>query len=126
MSRSNVADRSRSVGRDQRNLDPVTIDGFGAEWSAFDQSALTGAEYRDFFNSYFAIFPFDMLARDCEGFDLGCGSGRWAAGVADRVGILHCIDPSPEALAVAQRQLASRENVEFHCAAADSIPLEDD
>ena len=111
--------------RDQRNLDPATIDGFGAEWSAFDQSALTGAEYQDFFNSYFAIFPFDQLPPGCEGFDLGCGSGRWAAGVADRVGRLHCIDPSPEALAVAERRLASRENVKFHCAAADSMPLAD-
>jgi SAM-dependent methyltransferase len=108
-----------------RNLDEPTVRGFGEEWAAFDQSELTAAEYQELFERYFAIFPFGSLPRDAEGFDLGCGSGRWSAGVAGRVGKLHCIDPSAEALAVARRKLAGAANVDFYLAASDSIPLAD-
>jgi ubiquinone/menaquinone biosynthesis C-methylase UbiE len=107
------------------NVHRATVEGFGAEWAAFDQSKLRGAEYEAFFDAYFGILPANSLTKKSEGFDLGCGSGRWAARVAKKVGLLHCIDPSPEALAVAERRLAGRNNVRFHCAAADSIPLED-
>ena len=96
------------------NVDRATIEGFGQEWAAFDQSALTGEEYRRLFNGYFRIFPFDALPTNAEGFDLGCGSGRWAAGVAPRVGLLHCIDPSAQALGVATERLKGHANVAFH------------
>lgn len=108
-----------------KNVDSATIEGFGAEWVAFDQSGLGDAEYEALFDSYFRIFPFDFLAPDAEGFDLGCGSGRWAARIVERVGLLHCIDPSPQALDVARRRLRDFDNAQFHCAAADSIPLEE-
>lgn len=108
-----------------RNIDPATVTGFGKEWAAFDQSALPKDDLHDQFEDYFSIFPFEKLAPDAEGFDLGCGSGRWAREVAPRVGALHCIDPAAEALAVARRQLANCRNVDFHLAAVDAIPLED-
>jgi len=108
------------------NVDRATVEGFGQEWAAYDQSALVGVEYGKLFDGYFRIFPFDELPNNAEGFDLGCGSGRWAAGVAPRVGLLHCIDPSEAALKVARRQLCDHHNVRFHNAAADSIPLADD
>ena len=110
---------------DHGNVDPATVKGFGAEWSVFDQSQLTGAEYELLFDRYFSVFPFDSLPADAEGFDLGCGSGRWAAGMASRVRVLHCIDPSSEALSVARRTLSGLPNVRFHQAAVDSIPLPD-
>jgi ubiquinone/menaquinone biosynthesis C-methylase UbiE len=56
------------------------------------------------------------------GFDLGCGSGRWAKGVAPRVGKLHCIDPS-DAIEVARRALADLPNCEFHRASVHQMPL---
>jgi len=107
------------------NIDADTVRGFGREWASFDQSKLTGAEYQALFDAYFDIFPFEDLPREAEGFDLGCGSGRWAAGIAPRVGLLHCIDPSEEALDVARRRLASRANVRFHLASSETIPLPD-
>lgn len=115
------------VARDpvSTNLDAATVAGFGAEWSAFDQSGLAGDEFDTLFDAYFAIFRFDRLPDKAEGFDLGCGSGRWAIKVAEKVGGLHCIDPSPEALAVARARLKGRGNVQFHEASADSIPLAD-
>ena len=107
------------------NIDHKTVEGFGEEWAAFDQTALDDAEWRDLFAGYFSIFPWDDLPADASGFDLGCGSGRWARGVAPRVGTLHCIDPSAKALEVAKRMLGSQDNVQFHNAGVDEIPLAD-
>jgi len=107
------------------NLDPATVEGFGDEWSAFDQSRLGEHEFKRHFDEYFSIFPFEELPPEPEGFDLGCGSGRWAAGMAGRVGLLHCIDPSAKALAVAARRLAGLPNVRFHLASVDSMPIAD-
>ena len=108
----------------KQNIDIETVDGFGDEWERFDQSELSTAERERIFNSYFSVFPWNALPADAEGFDLGCGSGRWAKEVAARVGKLHCIDPS-SALAVAKRNLADKSNCEFHAASVDHIPLDD-
>lgn len=61
-----------------------------------------------------------------EGFDLGCGSGRWAVLVAPRVGKLHCIDPARKALDVCRKRLSRHRNVQFHEAASDTMPLPDE
>jgi len=107
------------------NRDRRTVEDFGREWAAFDQTQLDEEEHKRLFDSYFAIFPFDDLPPDAEGFDLGCGSGRWAALVAPKVGKLHCVDPAEEALEVCKRRLGGYRNVEFHLAGADAIPLPD-
>lgn len=107
------------------NIDRETVGDFGREWAAFDQTELDAEEQQRLFDRYFATFPFADLAKDAEGFDLGCGSGRWAAMVAPQVGKLHCIDPAAEALAVCRRRLTARNNVAFHLAGADAIPLAD-
>jgi SAM-dependent methyltransferase len=113
------------VPRSRANVDEATVAGFGAEWAAFDQLRLEGEQHQRYFDNYFGSFPFASLPKGAEGFDLGCGSGRWAALVAPRVGRLHCIDAAPEALEVARRRLAGQPNVEFHHAAADAMPLAD-
>jgi ubiquinone/menaquinone biosynthesis C-methylase UbiE len=110
---------------EQANIDPRTVEGFGEEWSAFDQEALDPAEQRRLFEQYFSPFPFGELPPGAEGFDLGCGTGRWAMLAAPRVGHLHCIDPAEKALRVARRRLAALANVSFHQAGADDIPLAD-
>src|SRR5687767_6200658 len=96
---------------DPPNIDPRTVQGFGEEWTAYDQSRLDSAEHQYLFDTYFSCFPFDDLPPDAVGFDLGCGSGRWARLMAPRVGHLHCIDPSAKALEVARRLLAPCDNV---------------
>ncbi len=108
-----------------RNIDAATVDGFGHEWSAYDQSALPLTEHRELFEQYFAVFPWDRLPPAAVGFDLGCGSGRWAKLVAPRIGTLHCIDASEAALAVARKNLAHLPACRFHLASVDSIPLPD-
>ena len=107
-----------------RNVADKVIEGFGDEWSRFDQSGLSEQECVDIFQLYFEIFPWHKLPPEAIGFDLGCGSGRWAKLVAPRVGQLHCIDPSFDALAVAKRNLSSVQNCYFYNADVSSIPLE--
>lgn len=107
------------------NIDDEVVAGFGDEWSRFDQSELSEDELRRMFDNYFSIFPWERLPKDSVGFDLGCGSGRWARFVAPRVGRLYLFDPSVDALNVARRNLAGADNVEFAVAGADDIPLED-
>lgn len=107
------------------NLNPDVVTGFGDEWTRFDQSALSEEDRQAVFQSYFAIFPWDSLPQDAVGFDLGCGSGRWAQIVASRVGLLHCIDASAEALEVAKRNLGGSAKSQFHHASVDAIPLQD-
>lgn len=106
------------------NLDKEVVAGFGDEWSRFDQSQLSVGELATMFGNYFDIFPWESLPPDAVGFDLGCGSGRWAKIVAAKVGKLHLIDPS-DAIAIAKSNLAEAENCEFHRASVDSIPLDD-
>jgi SAM-dependent methyltransferase len=107
------------------NADNAVIDGFGQEWSKFDQSQADPAELRAIFDLYFRIFPWEELPLNAVGFDMGCGSGRWAYFVAPLVGRLHCVDASPAALQVAMERLISQGNCEFHCASVESIPLAD-
>ena len=95
------------------NKDDATIASFGDEWQRFDQKGMGVDESNRVFNDYFSIFPCDQLAPNAEGFDMGCGSGRWARHVAPRVGLLHCIDPST-ALDVARNTLKEHSNIIFH------------
>jgi SAM-dependent methyltransferase len=101
-----------------KNLDPKTVASFGDEWSRFDQSSMKAEEAKKVFDEYFAIFPWGSLPADAEGFDMGCGSGRWARWVAPKVGRLNCIDPST-AIEVAMANLAEAHNVEFHRGSVD-------
>jgi SAM-dependent methyltransferase len=104
-----------------KNQDKNTVSGFGDEWERFDQSRLESVEHNTLFDKYFDIFPWGSLPKNSVGFDMGCGSGRWAKIVADKVGGLHCIDPS-SALIVAQRNLKDKNNCIFHKAGVgDSI-----
>ena len=104
------------------NLDVKTVESFGDEWARFDQAALSEDEAAQIFSDYFSNFPWDKLRAGASGFDMGCGTGRWARLVAPRVGHLHCVDPSA-ALDIARKLLKESQNVSFHKASVDSCPL---
>ena len=108
-----------------KNIDPLTVEGFGDEWVRFDQSDLPENEQKELFDSYFSVFPWHLISGVSEGFDVGCGSGRWAMLVAPRVGRLHCIDPS-RALEVARKNLEEYKNCEYYNVAVDAMPIKDD
>ena len=101
-----------------------TIKDFGQEWSQYDQSELSDQERKEIFDKYFSLFPWDSLPKESIGFDLGCGSGRWAMLAAPKVGTLHCIDPS-SAIKVAEQNLSYLSNCVFHNESVDSMSLED-
>ena len=107
------------------NIDHRVVEAFGEEWSKFDHSARENPDLDKLFELYFSLFPWQELPANAEGFDLGCGTGRWAYFVAARVGQLHCIDASSAALEVARRNLQMHSNCRFHCASVDAIPMAD-
>jgi ubiquinone/menaquinone biosynthesis C-methylase UbiE len=75
------------------------------------------------FSEYFRVFPWEKVSATAVGADIGCGSGRWALLVAPRIGQLHCLDASEDALAVAKKNLGSLNNVHLHRASVDAMPL---
>jgi ubiquinone/menaquinone biosynthesis C-methylase UbiE len=108
------------------NVDAKTVEGFGEEWSRFDQTGISDIELRKQFDRYFQIFPWEALPKEAVGFDMGCGSGRWAKLVADKAAKLYCIDASSAALKVAANNLVGHKNVEFICTSVETLPFEDD
>jgi SAM-dependent methyltransferase len=118
-----MSTRRTTANRSQENIDMTTVASFGDEWTRYDQSKLSHRDHWEVFQQYFRIFPWKQLPSDPEGFDMGCGSGRWARLVAPQVALLNCIDPAPGALAVAKRNLVDLQNVAFHLASTESVPL---
>lgn len=108
------------------NIDPKSVSSFGDEWTHFDQEALSEQERSYLFDTYFHIFPWESLPEGAIGFDMGCGSGRWAALVAPKVGKLTCIDPSQKALTVARSKISALRNTHFINAGVSDEPLPQD
>ena len=108
----------------KNNIDDKVVEDFGKEWKAFNHNNINGDELDSAYDSYFHIFPFSNLS-DSEGFDMGCGSGRWAKYVSSKVGTLNCIDPSIEALNQAKKNLQDAKNCTFECAGVDNNSLKD-
>ena len=95
------------------NLDINTVDSFGNEWLNYDQTQISKSELKKIFDEYFFNFPWNLISINSVGFDMGCGSGRWAQFVAAKVACLHCIDPSL-AIDVAKSNLSNFDNIIFH------------
>ena len=106
------------------NIDHKVVEEFGNEWSEFNQSELSEDELILIFNDYFRVFPWENISKSSVGFDLGCGSGRWAKFVSPKVGKLFCIDPS-NAIEIAKKNLKNFKNCRFIKSGVDQIPLED-
>lgn len=95
------------------NSNKNVVKDFGDEWDQYPQNSISKDSLKDAFDQYFNIFPFDHLPHNAEGFDMGCGSGRWAQFVAPQVKHLKCIDPSIKAINVAKKNLVSYSNIEY-------------
>lgn len=100
----------------EKNVIKEVVDDFGKEWTYFNQKQLISDGLNDAFMEYFHIFPLEKLNKTSVGFDMGCGSGRWAKVIAPLVKTLNCIDPSQEALKIAQKNLEESINCTFECA----------
>lgn len=107
------------------NFDSDVIDDFGDEWSAYDQSSVNHDELEKQFLDYFKLFPWNEKIANGKGADFGCGSGRWAKFVSDRVGSLICFDASEKAVNVAKKNLIDKNNCEVTLAKVDELPIAD-
>ena len=105
------------------NIDQKTVNSFGDEWERFDQDGMDDEEGLRIFKSYFSIFPWDKIKNDSRGFDMGCGTGRWAKFVLPRVNHLTCIDPS-SAIDIARSKLSDFDNVSFLNESVDKTSLQ--
>ncbi len=109
--------------KENNQLENKTIISFGEEWRQFNQKKLIGREYLFLFKNYFHLFPWSSLPKNACGFDMGCGSGRWALLVAPKVGKLTCIDPSKDAIKVAKNNLSHLPNIVLLNASVFEEPL---
>ncbi len=109
------------------NNDKKVIEDFGKEWKRFSQVNKIPVDESDYiFNGYFKIFPEDFFRDETKiGFDMGCGSGRWAKYIAPKVSILHCVDASSEALEVAKMNLVENKSCNFICSKAEEFDLQE-
>ena len=105
-----------------KNLDKDTVKSFSDQWIRYDQTGMDDNEAKKIFKNYFSIFPWKRISKSSEGFDMGCGTGRWAKFIAPKVGKLHCVDPS-NAIYVAKKKLKKFKNVKYHQKSLDSSGL---
>ena len=96
-----------------QNIDLKVVEDFGEEWTEYNYEFQDKITLNEAFEQYFHIFPFEKINDQSFGFDMGCGSGRWAKLIAPRVGKLFCIDPSDKAITIAKRNTATFSNCEY-------------
>ena len=108
----------------ENSLDKKVIKDFGSEWVSYSQGDIP-KELEKIFNNYFSLFPWDKINKDSVGFDLGCGSGRWAKFVSPKVKELYCIEPS-NAIDVAKLNLEDNKNCNFIKSSVHEMPIEND
>lgn len=109
----------------KNNFDSDVINDFGDEWEAYDQSAVNYDELEKQFLDYFKLFPWNEVVTKGTGADFGCGTGRWARFVADKVGTLICVDASIKAVAVAKKNTADKKNCQVLHGKVDNLPIQD-
>jgi SAM-dependent methyltransferase len=104
------------------NIDPVTVESFGEEWSAFH--TFNEIEINNAGDNYFDIVSKSILNASSYVLDVGCGTGRWSYYLADKVGFIECIDPS-KAVVAAANLLKHKTNKRITQASVDNIPFAD-
>lgn len=104
------------------NIDAATIQGFGKQWNAFDQTHLSDSERLEIFQQYFRLIKWSPKPRRV--LDMGCGSGRWSELAAPLVEELVAAEASAAALAVAMRNVRA-PNLSFVQCTPDSLPYPD-
>ena len=54
-----------------KKLESYVIEDFGLEWKKFNQEKINKTELESMFKDYFFIFPFNIIGKNSEGFDMG-------------------------------------------------------
>jgi len=106
------------------NRNTKVIEEFGEEWSRYKYDNIDEAKLLENFKQYSSIFPWGIISDQSEGYDMGCGTGRWAQFFAQKVKILNCIDPSA-ALDVAKENLKIFSNIRYFNQTTDTCSLKE-
>lgn len=112
------------VKKNEQNIDKKTVDSFGEEWSKFND--FSNAEIEQVGDDYFDILPSSLYDNEeTLVLDVGCGTGRWAKYLANKVKTVECIDPS-DAVITARHLLRAQDNVRISKASVNNIPFPDE
>ncbi|MDB9897702.1 class I SAM-dependent methyltransferase [Gammaproteobacteria bacterium] len=104
------------------NKDSKVIEEFGEEWSRYKYDSIDQAKLMENFEQYSSIFPWHIISNQSEGYDMGCGTGRWAQFFSPKVKTLNCIEPSI-AIEVAKENLATFSNIKYFNETTDTCSL---
>jgi ubiquinone/menaquinone biosynthesis C-methylase UbiE len=100
--------------------DRATVDGFGFEWSTYDQTERDESSLRATFDRYMSLLPWSELPAGARGVDIGCGSGRWSRLARERGVEVIGVDASRDSLRVARSSHAAPGLLQ---ASASALPL---
>ncbi len=107
----------------EENIDWDTVHSFGDEWEKFHSFEET--EIQKIGDDYFDLVDTTIINHNTLALDVGCGSGRWARYLANRVHSIEAIDPS-EAVFTANAYLKDKENVRVTQASVNNIPFDNE
>ena len=110
----------------RRNVDETVAAEFGHEWSMFQQDEDNFSASEELcFSGIFTSSPGTYCRLQRSGPMSAAAAAGWSFLVAPRVGHLHLLDASAEALAVARNNLSGAPNTSFHLASAGDMPFDD-
>jgi len=107
---------------DDDNLDQVTVDSFGEEWSKFNY--FDEKEIENIGNEYFDIVDFSKFNEHSTVLDVGCGTGRWSIYLSSKFSNVYAMDPS-KAIYAAANLTKDISGIHLIKASAENIPFED-
>lgn len=105
------------------NIDQVTVESFGEEWSKFNY--FDEKEIENIGNEYFDIVDFSKYDEQSTVLDVGCGTGRWSIYLSSKFSNVYAMDPS-KAIYAAANLTKDIPGVHLIKASAENIPFEDD
>ncbi|MCA6379085.1 MAG: class I SAM-dependent methyltransferase [Cytophagales bacterium] len=108
------------ITNNERNLDVDTVLSFGSEWEAFNN--FSHHEIKTIGDDYFDLLPLGIS--EFTALDVGCGSGRWALYLSDRVKFIEAIDPS-SSVWTAKKLLRNLNNIRVTHASVENLPFAD-
>ena len=107
---------------DDDNLDQITVDSFGEEWSKFNY--FNEREIENIGNEYFDIVDFSKFNEHSTVLDVGCGTGRWSVYLSSKFSNVYAMDPS-KAIYAAANLTKDISGIHLIKASAENIPFED-
>lgn len=105
------------------NIDQVTVESFGEEWSKFNY--FDEKEIENIGNEYFDIVDFSKYDEQSKVLDVGCGTGRWSIYLSSKFSNVYAMDPS-KAIYAAANLTKDIPGIHLIKASAENIPFEDE